>query len=412
MINIKPFKAIRPTRDKAYLVATRSYLSYSDEVLENKLHFNPYTFLHIINPDKGHGMKPGKRKYRLVKEAFNEFRQEGILTQDPREGYYLYRQVKEGNEYIGLVAAVSVNDYFEGRIKKHENTLTERERMFTDYLEVTGFNAEPVLLTYQDDLRLNKLFAHYIEQRSEYEFTSTDKVLHQLWVIDKAEDCQVITEVMGEQEALYIADGHHRCSSSSWLARRIEEKGETRSDHHNFFMAFLIGEEQMKVYDFNRLIKTTDGLDLPGLISKLRQQFLVERLPGVPYKPEKLHEISMYAEGSWYKLMPKTGSYDPQDPIGHLDAEILSKNILKPFLGIKNLKTDKRVGFLPGTEGMAGLQAAVDSGEYDLAFGLFPVTVEQVKKVADAGKTMPPKSTYIEPKLRSGLTVYEILQSS
>ncbi len=409
MISIKPFRAIRPTRDKAYLVATRSYLTYLDEELDDKLRNNPYTFLHVINPAEGRKLTHGAPKYRLVKETFDKFMDEGTFIQDQQESYYLYRQVKEGNEYIGLIAAVAVEDYFNDKIKKHENTLTFREEMFTDYLESTGFNAEPVLLTYRDDLRLNRLFAKIIEERSEYEFTSTDRVLHQLWLIDSPKDLKLITEVFKDQEALYIADGHHRCASSSLLAERINARKDGHNGHHNYFMAFLIGEGQMKVYDFNRLVKGTNQLSGEELVERIRKDFLVEPKGRKAYKPEKLHEMSMYVNGHWYKLVPKTGSFDPQNPVGNLDAEILSRKILKPILGIKNLKTNSRAGFLPGTEGMDGLQQKVDAGEYDIAFGLFPVTIEQVKQVADAGKTMPPKSTYIEPKLRSGLTIYQIL---
>lgn len=411
MIHIKPFKAIRPTRDKAYLVATRSYLTYTDEHLEDKLSHNPYTFLHIINPKEGRKLSYGRKKYGLVKEEFDHFLAEGTFVQDENEMYYLYRQVKEGNEYIGLIAAVAVEDYFSGNIKKHEKTLTNREQLFTDYLEVTGFNAEPVLLTYQDDPRLNKLFAQVINERSEYEFTSTDRVLHQLWLIDSKKDLELITKVFKDQEALYIADGHHRCASSALLSNRVNKKGDVTSVDHHYFMAFLIGEGQMKVYDFNRLIKGMNGLTTQELLTKLRADFLVEPRDGHAYKPEKIHELSMYVDGNWYKLVPKTGSFNPQDPVDNLDAQILSKQILKPILGIKNLKTDSRADFLPGTEGMEGLEKAVDSGVYDLAFALFPVSIDQVKHVADAGRTMPPKSTYIEPKLRSGLTIYKMLEN-
>lgn len=405
MINIKPFKAIRPPRDKAYLVATRSYLSYTDEELDEKLANNPFTFLHVINPNKGRHLNFGKDRYLEVKKCFEKFRREGIFKQDDHESFYLYRQVKEGNEYIGLIAAVAVQDYLDGKIKKHENTLTNREEMFTDYLETTGFNAEPVLLTYRDDLRLNKIYAEYISGRSEYEFTSTDRVLHQLWLIDNKNHLETISEVFKDQEALYIADGHHRCSSSSLLAQRLE--GESNDSASQFFMAFLIGEEQMKVYDFNRVVKGFHGQTEEELLSSLEREFLVEPMSST-YKPEKLHEMGMYLNKGWYKLVPKTGTFDPQNPVGRLDAELLSAKILKPLLGIQNLKTDNRVGFLPGTFGMNGLEEMVDSGKYDIAFALFPITVEQIKQVADADKIMPPKSTYIEPKLRSGLTVYQI----
>lgn len=409
MISLKTFKAVRPTRDKAYLVATRSYLSYGPETLHNKLAHNPFTFLHIINPAKGMKLKHGKTRYGHVKAAYDEFVQEGILINESKPSYYLYRQVKEGNEYLGIVAGVAVQDYVEGRIKKHEKTITAKERMFTDYLEMTGFNAEPVLLTYQEDLKLNKLFARYMEQRSEYEFTSTDCVLHQLWIIDEENDCNQITETFKKQEALYIADGHHRCSSSALLKERTQLEANKKGSPSDYFMAFLIGEDHMRVYEFNRLVKLKNqDMSLSKLLAELRESFLVEPRHGKPFRPEKSHEISMYIRKKWYKLVPKTGSFDPQHPVGHLDAEIVSQLILKPVFNIKNLKTDKRVGFLPGTDGLDGLKDKVDRGHYDLAFALYPATVEQIKQVADAGLTMPPKSTYIEPKLRSGLTIYSL----
>jgi len=407
MITLRPFKAIRPTRDKAYLVATRSYLSYTEEHLDDKLRHNPYTFLHVINPKQGRNLGYSLEKYEMVKNEFHRFFEEGIFVQDPEESFYIYRQVKEGNEYIGLIAAVAVQDYLDGKICKHENTLTEREKMFSDYLETTGFNAEPVLLTYQDDLRLNQLFAKYVEDRSEYEFTSTDRVLHQLWPITQKEDCALVSSIFNEQDQLYIADGHHRCASSAVLSERIHNQG-MGAGGHDYFMAFLIGEEQMKVYDFNRLVKGLNGLTPAKLIQKLKEYWLVEPMEEKLYKPEKIHEVSMYLDGKWYKLAAKTGSYDPRDPVGHLDADILSKNLLAPILGVDNIKTDKRISFLPGTEGMDGLKQKVDQGSFDVAFGLFPVSIEQIKTVADAGAAMPPKSTYIEPKLRSGLTIYPI----
>ncbi len=407
MISLKPFRAVRPPRDKAYLVATRSYLSYTEGELDEKLRNNPYTFLHVINPKKGRKMPFGRDKYRLVKENFEDFKTTGILRQDAKPCYYIYRQVKEGNEYIGLVAAVAVADYEAGKIKRHEKTLTQRERMFADYLEETGFNAEPVLLTYRDDLRLNKLYAHYIKERSEYEFTSTDRVLHQLWIVESEEEQALIAEVFAQQEALYIADGHHRSASSYALSDRVKKEGlDLPGAGH--FMAFLIGEEQMKVYEFNRLVKGLNGLTGEAFLEQLNAQFLVEAKGEIPYKPEKLHELGMYYKGGWFKLVPRTGTFDPQHPVEHLDAQILSKNILKPILGILNPKTDVRVGFLPGTEGVEALMAKVDDGDCDVAFSLYPVSIAQIKSVADAGKTMPPKSTYIEPKLRSGLLVYKI----
>lgn len=411
MIHLKPFRAYRPPRDKAYLVATRSYLTYDDQELDDKLNNNPYTFLHIINPRAGRRLHHGPQKYQLVQEAFREACAERVFIRDREEQYYLYRQVKDGNEYVGLIAAVHVDDYHEGKIKKHEKTLTRREEIFTDYLEHTGFNAEPVLLTYQDDMVLNQIYARYMKDRAEYEFTSTDRVLHQLWLIDNPEDHRRIEEAFARQENLYIADGHHRCASSALLAQRLDQRDHPpQGEAHRHFMALLIGEEQMKVYDYNRLVANTTGKSPESILEELQENFLVESRGARPCKPEKIHELGMYLAETWYKLVPKTGTFDPGDPVHHLDAEILSRNVLAPIFDIHDLKADERIAFLPGTEGLEGLVREVHKGAFQMGFALHPVTVEQIKHVSDAGLTMPPKSTYVEPKLRSGLTVYPILE--
>lgn len=407
MITIRPFKALRPPRDKAYLVATRSYMTYNEDELNDKLNNNPYSFMHIINPKGGRHLGFGKEKYQLVRSSFEAWLRDDIFFQDLKESYYLYSQVKDGNEYIGIIAGVSVKDYQEGRIKKHENTLSAREEMFTDYLEETGFNAEPVLLVYHDEFSLNQLFARYIDSRPEYEFTSTDKVYHRLWPISESEDIELITAVFAKQEQLYIADGHHRSASSSKLNERLSEKGQ-ENGAHDFFMAFLIGEEQMKIYDFNRLVINDSGKSKTVILKELERCFHIEPKHEETFHPQKVHEMGMYLENEWFKLSPKMGSFDPGDPVGHLDAEILSRNILGPIFNILDLKADDRVDFVPGTYGLEYLETAVDKGAYHLAFSLFPVSIEQIKQVSDQGKSMPPKSTYIEPKLRSGLIIYPI----
>lgn len=408
MITIRPFRASRPPRDKAYLVATRSYQTYTDEELDDKLNNNPFTFMHVINPKTVRKMSSSQEKFALVKEGYQAWCAEGIFQKDKDAAYYLYSQVKDGNEYIGIIAAVSVQDYLEGRIKKHENTLSIREEMFTDYLEHTGFNAEPVLLVYQDSFKLNQLFARYEELRAEYEFTSTDKVYHRLWPITDREDCEAITKVFKEQEALYIADGHHRSASSALLSQRLDQQ-KLGGDLHHYFMAFLIGEEQMKIYDFNRLVINDSGKSKVQILNELQRVFHIEPKGHETFHPQKLHEMGMYIEGEWFKISPKMGSFDPSDAVGHLDAEILSRNILGPIFNIMDLKSDDRVDFVPGVHGLEKLEEAVDGGAYHLAFSLFPVSMEQIKEVSDKGKIMPPKSTYIEPKLRSGLVIYELM---
>ncbi len=405
MISVKPFAALRPPRDKAYLVATRSYLDYSEEELSDKLENNPYTFLHVINPYSGKKLKFGKKKYGLVKDCFQKFSRQGVYFQDDTENFYLYRQVKEGREFIGIIGGVSVQDYWDGRIKKHEKTLTRRETMFTDYLETTGFNAEPVLLTHSPNSVLQKLFEKYKNTRSEYEFTSTDRVLHQLWLISEKDDIDLIINELEKENALYIADGHHRSASSARLAKRFNENGKS-SDGHNYFMAYLIAEDQLQIFDFNRLIKGLHNLSVKEFINILKKDFDIKKSKNP--KPKSLHHFAMYLDKNWCQLILKKQDFKKDQPVKSLDAHILSEKILKPILGIENLKTDRRAAFLPGTEGLEGLQRKVDSGEFDIAFALYPVQMEQLKAVADAGKTMPPKSTYIEPKLRSGLTVYQI----
>lgn len=406
MITVKPFRAVRPVRDKAYLVATRSYVSYSARQHRDKLDHNPYTLLHVIDPVEGRKLPPGPEKYQLVRRHYENFCREHIFIKDPHECFYLYRQIKDGNEYLGIIAAVSTRDYQENRIKKHEHTLENRERMFTDYLEQTGFNAEPVLLTYPDDFSLNKIMAEHMEERPEYEFTSTDKVLHQMWLVDQAEEMERISSVFEQQEALYIADGHHRSASSARLAQRLEHQ-EVQGTAHQYFMAFLIGQEQLKVYDYNRLIKGLKPEQLATFAERLQHNFWVEAHPEA-FKPEKLHEIGLYMPGQWYKLVPKVGRFDPSDAVAHLDAQILNDLILEPLLNIVDLKNDNRVSFMPGTEGVEGLQKAVDKGPHQMAFALYPVSIEQIKQVSDQQQIMPPKSTYVEPKLRSGLTIYEL----
>ena len=409
MIKIRPFKAIRPPRDKAYLVATRSYMSYTEAEMDDKLKNNPYTFMHVIDPKEGRELPYGNAKYDLVKKTFEQWCADEIFHQDEKAAFYLYSQLKDGNEYIGIIAAVSVEDYLEGRIKKHENTLSAREEMFTNYLEHTGFNAEPVLLIYHDDFELNKLYAHYIETRAEYEFTSTDKVFHQMWPIHDDDHIALIEAAFTKQEALYIADGHHRSASSALLADRAASQGR-EGDLHQYFMAFLIGEEQMKIYDYNRLVKNDSGKSKEQILEELHQSFQIEPKHQETFHPQKLHEMGMYMEGEWFKLSPKMGSFNPSDSVGHLDAEILSRNILDPIFHIKDLKSDNRVSFVPGTHGLEELEEKVNRGKYDLAFSLHPVSIEQIKAVSDEGKIMPPKSTYIEPKLRSGLVIYKILE--
>lgn len=406
MITVKPFAAIRPTRDKAPIVGTRSYLDYNNAELRDKLNNNPYTFLHVINPDYNQRKKlSGQEKFQAVRSRFEDFLREGILVEDETPAFYIYQQATPSHLFTGILAATSVKDYLEGRIKKHEHTLKAREELFRDYLQYTGINAEPVLLFYPDKAEIDRLLGRYMRTRADYEFSTTDRSMHQLWPVTDKADIQIIEKQFAKLDALYIADGHHRCSSSALLAQSLSADDSKHPAH--FFMSYLISESSLRIHEFNRLVKTLNGNTPAQLLKKLTDNFLVNELNVYP-KPQAVHEISMYLDGRWYGLKVRPGSFNPEDPVESLDYEILSKNILGPLLGIDDLRTSNNTGFLPGTEGPEGIEKAVNAGKYEVGFCLFPVTVEQLKKVADANLVMPPKSTYVEPKLRSGLTIYKL----
>ena len=409
MATIRSFKAIRPTRDKAHLVASRSYLSYSDETLKEKLDNNPYTFLHIINPDYKKIVKnSGTEKYKLVKNKFQQFLNEGVLFQEKTESLYIYQQIKENRIYTGIIAATSVDDYINGNIKVHEQTLTKREEMFKDYLQTTGFNAEPVLLTYKDNEIINSIIQQKIQERAEYEFATTNKTLHKFWNVN---DKNIIKKITGEFKKIkniYIADGHHRSASSVLLCKNLREKypDYDSDDDFNFFMSCLIPESELNIINFNRLIKHTNGLSSKELIHLIKKRFTVSEKGEEYYYPSEKDEISMYLSGKWYSLVANIKNYKTTSE--SLDPSILSKNILDPILEISDEKTDKNISFYDGTIPLNQLKHKVDSGEYSIAFVLKAIGIESLKKVADGREIMPPKSTYIEPKIRSGLTIYTL----
>ena len=400
MAIIRPFRAIRPIRDKSSLVASRSYLSYSNETLKEKLENNPFTFLHIINPDYKKKIKSkGAEKFKLVKEKYQEFICKNYLIQDKRPSYYIYQQQNTTHKFKGIIAATSVDDYINGNIKKHEHTITSREEMFREYLEITGFNADPVLLSYPKNTKINSLLLKYEEKRAEYEFTTTNKTLHKLWIISDEYDIKNIKKEFNTIENLYIADGHHRCASSSLLKRT------KKTEYNNYFMSLLIDENQLNIINFNRLIKGLNSLTYESFIDKIKINFDVTQ--SLDCKPTKKNEIGMYLKGKSYLLNAKKDSFH-NDCINRLDPVILSNNILKPILNIIDEKTDKNIKFISGNIPFSELRKLVDSEEYQVAFILKPIPISTIKEVADRNKFMPPKSTYIEPKLRSGLTIYPL----
>lgn len=409
MAKLKPFRAIRPTRDKAHLVATRPVYTYKSSVLQAKLETNPYSFIHIINPEFGEIVKtrPNSReRFENVKKEFDEFCKDGILVQDEKEHLYLYQQTKDGHAYLGIIGGASVEEYNQDLIKKHEATLTSRESMFTEYLDVVGFNAEPVLLSYPHNAKLDSLYASIMKTRPEFEFSTTDEIKHELWILDETQT-QDVKDEFESISASYIADGHHRSASSARLAEIIENRGAQDFENHRYFLAFLIDEERLKILEFNRLVKSLNGMQSSALLEKLEKSFKVGKLDGAS-KPAAEHEITMNLRGDWYKLTCKPGIIDDSHPVSCLDPEILTQEILTPILGITDLKTDENIEFISGNLGLDAISNPIASGKAELGFVLFPLTMEQVKRVADHQMIMPPKSTWVEPKMRSGLTIYNI----
>lgn len=409
MSKITPFKAIRPVRDKVHLVATRPIYSYKKNVLKSKLEDNPFTFLHIINPEFGgeRTTEPNtKERFELVNQRYQEFIAEKILIQEASARIYIYRQTKNGHAFTGVIAGASNEEYLKDKIKKHEATLTVREEMFTNYLDIVGFNAEPVLLSYPHNPTIEKTLDHFTAERPEYEFTTTDRIKHELWVLTEDQTLE-IQQQFEKIEALYIADGHHRSASSIRLEAKRKTENRSHYQNESAFLAFMIDEERLKIIEFNRLVKSLKGMSENEFIDALKSSFDIEKCAAKTL-PKKEHELTISVKGNWYILNCKTTIIDHQHPVKSLDAQILTDYVLHPILGIEDLKTDRNIEFVSGVIPIEKIVKSISKGDFELGIFLFPVTMEQVKKVADNQLIMPPKSTWVEPKLRSGLTIYSI----
>ncbi len=409
----KPFKAIRPPRDKAHLVASRSYISYPKGELVDKLNGNPYTFLHLINPEASLGLKSTKNtldRFKMVRERFDEWVKKDYFHTDTQPGFYIYRQTQPDQVFTGILGCTSIHDYEKGKIKIHEHTLTEREQVFVNYLDATEFHAEPVLLTYPDDRLIENIVHRYSETRGDFDFTTTDMIRHQLWPVYEKSDLDLIERRFAALDAFYIADGHHRSASSFRLAEQRREKNPsmTENDGANFFMSILIPESEMHIEPFHRLVSDLNDKTHQQLLKDLEEQFNVTKVnDGPSAKPHKIHEFAMYLNKTWYDLELKDLPSASDSPVERLDPHIITERILVPILGIKDVKTDTRLTCIGGKEGYKSIEKMVDSGKFAVGFWLFPTSIQQVKEIADNNLFMPPKSTWVEPKLRSGLTVFE-----
>lgn len=411
MAVIKPFKAIRPTKEKVAFVASRSYEEYSKEELQAILKYNPFSFLHIINPGfKFDKSITGKERFKLVHNRYLEFIEDAVFKQDSEPCLYLYKITNDNIKSLGLFCATSVADYRNNIIKKHENTIEKREILFADYLKTVGFNAEPVLMTYKDNEEVTIILQDEIKKQPIYNFTTTDKIKHQLWKISEAKIITALQDTFAKMDALYIADGHHRSASSNLLAKELSQKNpiNNKDATHNYFMSYLIPESEVVISEFNRMIKDLNGLSKEEFLIQLDTFYRIEKKDNGIYKPTKKHHFSMYLDGTFYSLYLRKKVYKFTDSLSELDTQILYKTILEPVLGISDLRNDKRISYGYGKHNLIQMKDAIDKGDFAVGFGLVPITVDEIKAIADAGLVMPPKSTYIEPKLRSGLAIYEL----
>ncbi|WP_430613072.1 DUF1015 domain-containing protein [Flavobacterium sp. JP2137] len=405
MAKIAPFQGLRPTSDKVSLVTTRSYDDYSTTELAYSLEFNPFSFLHILNPAYANQQKVNiEKRYKAVATKFLDFKKEGIFVKEDKPVFYLYQIESKNHQFIGILAGTAIEDYQRNAIKKHEDTLEYRVHTFKDYLHFTRFNTEPVLLMYPENLALNQWIADFKQRESLYHFSTSNKEKHTFWKIDDRADQQWLVEAFAAIEHLYIADGHHRSASAELL---LNEEQSSNNPHLNYFMSFLIAENNIKIYEYNRLIHDLNQHSKADFLELLSEKFSVKNKKQHLWKPTKKSEFAMYLDGEFYALQLKNnGQID--DVLSSLDAQVLYTELLHPILGVEDLRTDSRIEYVPGTESIITIKEMVDSGEFEVGFMLYPTNVSEIKELADNNQIMPPKSTYIEPKFRSGLIIYEI----
>ena len=414
MAIIKPFKGIRPPKDLVEQVESRPYDVLNSEEAREEAGDNAKSLYHIIKPEID--FEPGTseydpRVYEKAAENFKKFQENGWLVEDPKEQYYIYAQTMNGKTQYGLVVGAYVNDYMTGVIKKHELTRRDKEEDRMKHVRVNDANIEPVFFAYPDNEVLDTLIMRYASTPAEYDFVAPiDGFRHQFWVISDENDIATITAEFAKMPSLYIADGHHRSAAAALVgAEKAKNNPHHRGDEeYNYFMAVCFQASQLTILDYNRVVKDLNGLSSEAFLEALSKNFTVVCQGAEIYKPAKLHEFSLYLDGQWYSLTAKAGTFDDSDPIGVLDVDISSRLILDEILDIKDLRSSNRIDFVGGLRGLGELKRRVDSGEMRMALALYPVSMQQIMDIADSGKIMPPKATWFEPKLRSGLVIHQL----
>lgn len=415
MAKIKPFRGLRPPRDLVERVESRPYDVLDSDEARAEAGNNEMSLYHIIKPEID--FEPGTSEYdsRVYEKAannFKKFQEKGWLVQDKEEHYYIYAQTMNGKTQYGLVVCASVDDYLTGVIKKHELTRRDKEEDRMKHVRATNANMEPVFFAYRDDIELDNLVSRYASTEPVYDFIAPiDGFRHQFWVINDSKDISTITEKFAQMSSLYIADGHHRSAAAALVGaeKAKNDPNHNGTEEYNYFMAVCFPASQLTILDYNRVVKDLNGLTSEQFIDALKKDFIVTDKGLNQYRPKEIHEFSIYLDKHWYSLVAKKGTYDDTDPVGVLDVDISSRLILNNILGIKDLRSDKRIDFVGGLRGLDELQRRVDSGEMRMALALYPVSMKQIMDIADSGRIMPPKATWFEPKLRSGLVVHKLI---
>lgn len=413
MARIKPFKGIRPPKSIVEQVVSRPYDVLSSLEARLEAEGNEKSLYRIIKPeidfeemiDEHH-----PEVYERAVQNFHKFQEKGWLKQDPEEYYYVYAQTMNGKTQYGLVVCSHVDDYMSGEIKKHELTRRDKEEDRMKHVRINNANIEPVFFAYPDNKELDEIISKVIASPAEYDFEAIDKVGHHFWIIRDSDVIKQITEIFAAIPNLYIADGHHRSAAAALVgAEKAKQNPNHKGDEeYNYFMAVCFPDNQLNIIDYNRLVRDLNGLTVNEFLKKLEENFIVEEKGSEITSPTSLHNFSLYVDGKCYSLTAREGTYDDNDPIGVLDVTISSKYILDEILGIKDLRSDKRIDFVGGIRGLGELKSRVDSGEMKLALALYPVTMKQLMDIADSGNIMPPKTTWFEPKLRSGLVIHKL----
>ena len=413
MAKIKPFRGIRPPRQLVTEVASRPYDVLNSEEARAEAEGNPKSLYHIIKPEidfEPNTDEHDPKVYDKAVENFNKFQQQGWLVQDEDEKYYIYAQTMDGRTQYGFVIAANVDDYMTGKIKKHELTRRDKEEDRMKHVRINNENIEHVFFAFPDNEKLQNIITKVTAGEPEYDFVAPDGFGHHFWVISDDETIQAITEEFAKMPSLYIADGHHRTAAAALVGN---EKAKNNPNHrgdeeYNFFLAVAFPASHLKIIDYNRVVKDLNGLSDEEFINRLKENFDVVDMGTEIYHPAHLHNFALYLSGHWYSLTPHAGTYDDNDPIGCLDVTVSSDLILRDILGITDLRSDKRIDFVGGIRGLGELKQRVDSGEMKVALALYPVSMKQLIDIADTGNIMPPKTTWFEPKLRSGLVIHKL----